>query len=62
MLKQNQYRCTREVPYHSGSAGYRDLSARQGYYIDADNEQEAYEEMRKLFPRESLFTVHLWKI
>ena len=57
----NQYRCTRPDAYEEGCPGHKDLSARQGHYIDAESEEKALARMRKLFPNDSCFDVQLWK-
>jgi hypothetical protein len=57
----NEYRVTRRQPYMSPNCpGHADVSARQGYYIDAPNAEEARKEMAKRFPGEA-FDVQTWK-
>jgi hypothetical protein len=57
-----QFRCTRNTPYEKGCPGYDNLSARQGYYITAETEHEAYMEMARRFPGDHLgFAVQVWK-
>jgi hypothetical protein len=56
-----EYRCTRrELYYNSKCPGFKDLSARQGYYITADNLNAAYVKMKQLFPKEKYFDIQLW--
>lgn len=54
------YRLTRCIYKNPNSRAFYDLSARQGYYIRAENEDEALRKMSKDFPKESLFTCHEW--
>lgn len=48
-----KYRCTRNEPYQPGLAyfppAYKDLSQRQGYYIEAESKEEAIAKMQSLF-------------
>lgn len=55
----NQFRCTRRKPYPPGTPGNTDLSARQGYYIDAPDQEDAVKQMTAKFPGEA-FDVQLW--
>ena len=57
----NQYRCTRNQPYQNPHClGIPDLSARQGYYINAATEQEAIAIMAQLYPDDDAgFTAQL---
>lgn len=58
----NEYRCTRNSPYGYTAQGHKDLSARQGHYINATSEKEAIREMMKRFPHDMMgFTVQLWR-
>lgn len=58
----NEYRCTRRTPYGPKTPGFKNLSARQGYYIRAETEQEALTRMREKFPNDALeFDAQLWK-
>jgi hypothetical protein len=57
----NEYRCTRPDCYRGNCPGAGDPLARQGYYIDAKDENEAHNEMREKFPKDSHFEVRLWK-
>ena len=58
-----QYRMTRNRPYPPGTPGFDNLEAREGYYIDADSEQEAHAIMASKFPEDSFFGFELqvWK-
>lgn len=49
---KKRFRCTRNAPYISEdqSLGKSDLSARQGYYIWADSEEDAIAQMGERFP------------
>lgn len=59
----SEYRCTRKKPYEKGSAGYKDTSARVGYFIEAESKEQALEQMKKRFPDDIRygFDVELWK-
>jgi hypothetical protein len=42
--------------------GHEDLSARQGHYIDADDEKEARTEMQRRYPEDKDgFDIQFWK-
>lgn len=58
-----QYRCTRNASYSHKCLGHSDIQARQGYYIAANNEEEAWQKMAMKFPDEikSGFTVEEWQ-
>lgn len=58
-----EYRCTRNAPYSHQCLGHNDLSARQGYYITANSQEEAWEKMACRFPEEADegFTVDEWR-
>jgi hypothetical protein len=43
---ERQWRCTRPAAYPPGSAGYRDLGARQGYYVTAVSSFAARQQLR----------------
>jgi hypothetical protein len=58
----NEYRCTRPNCYPPRSPGHKDPSARQGYYVNADNPDEARERMREWFPHDTHFDVELWRL
>ena len=55
-----EFRMTRPDLYGSGPAR-TDLSARQGHYIQAVDEQDAHRQMRKAYPDDSHFDLELWK-
>lgn len=57
----NEYRCTRPDLYRGNCPGAGNLLARQGHYIDAEDEDDAHAKMRTAFPKDSHFTVTLWK-
>jgi hypothetical protein len=42
----NHYRCTRLGVYGSGTPGYKDPRARQGYYMDAMSPEDAAAKVR----------------
>jgi hypothetical protein len=54
------YRCTRCTCTNPNARAYSDLSARQGYYVRAENESEALKQMARDFPKETNFTCHEW--
>ncbi len=58
-----EYRCTRNALYSHDCLGYEDTSARQGYYITADSQEEAWQKMACRFPSETRegFTVQEWE-
>ena len=56
-----QFRLTRPDCYEPGCPGHKDPSARQGYYIDADSEEEALLRMKQRFPEDKGFDVQVWK-
>jgi len=62
-LTLREYRCTRNAPYSHECIGRDDLSARQGYYINAHSAEEAWEQMASRFPEETEagFTVEEWE-
>ena len=57
----NEYRCTRPDMYRGNCPGNANHGARQGHYIDAENEHEAHRKMREAYPNDSRFDVVLWK-
>ena len=61
MLKE--FRCTRNALYSHDCLGHEDISARQGYYIMAASEEEAWQRMATRFPEEAGdgFTVEQWQ-
>ncbi len=58
-----EYRCTRNALYSHDCLGHEDILARQGYYITADSQEEAWQKMACRFPEETLegFTVQDWE-
>ena len=57
-----EYRCTRNASYSHNCIGRDDISARQGYYIQADSVEEAWQKMAIRYPEEADagFTVEEW--
>ncbi|KJH70298.1 hypothetical protein UH38_19285 [Aliterella atlantica CENA595] len=62
-LAVREYRCTRNASYSHDCIGHDDLTARQGYYIQASSAEEAWEKMAARFPEETKegFTVQEWE-
>jgi len=58
-----EYRCTRNASYSHNCLGHHDTTARQGYYIQANTDEEAWEKMAMRFPTEvdTGFTVEVWQ-
>ncbi|MBD2730775.1 hypothetical protein H6G96_31775 [Nostoc sp. FACHB-892] len=58
-----EYRCTRNALYLHNCTGRDDLRERQGHYIWAESEEEAWEKMATRFPEEAEagFTVQEWE-
>ena len=58
-----EYRCTRNAPYSHKCLGHDNPSARQGYFISAASQEEAWEKMASRFPQETAqgFTVEEWE-
>lgn len=58
-----EYRCTRNALYTHDCIGYDDITARQGYYIQAASAEEAWERMAIRYPEETTvgFTVQDWQ-
>lgn len=58
-----EFRCTRNAPYTHDCTGRDDLRERQGYYIQAESEEEAWQQMALRFPQETEagFTVQRWE-
>lgn len=58
-----EYRCTRNGMYQHQCIGRDDLSARQGYYLEAHSAEEAWQKMAVRFPEETTvgFTVQEWE-
>lgn len=63
MKERREYRCTRNESYKHDCTGHDDITERQGYYIWANSEEEAWEMMAKRFPEETAygFTVQPWE-
>ena len=61
-LTLKEYRCTRNAPYQHDCLGKDDLTPRQGYYIHAHSEEEAWQQMASRYPKETSagFTVQDW--
>ncbi len=57
-----EYRCTRNASYTGDCKGRDDITARQGYYIHASSEEEAWQQMALRYPNETAagFTVQDW--
>ena len=57
-----EYRCTRNASYTCDCKGRNDITARQGYYIHAESEEEAWQQMAIRYPQETAagFTVQNW--
>jgi hypothetical protein len=57
-----EYRCTRNASYTCDCYGRDDITARQGYYIHAESEEEAWQKMAIRYPEETVagFTVQDW--
>lgn len=58
-----EYRCTRNALYTHDCTGKNDLRERQGHYIWAESEEEAWQKMAVRFPDETEagFTVEEWE-
>jgi len=58
-----EYRCTRNALYQHDCLGRDDITARQGYYIDAESSEEAWQKMATRFPEETEagFTTEKWQ-
>ena len=61
-LTLTEYRCTRNADYTGNCVGRDDISARQGYYIHAHSEEEAWQLMASRYPNETRagFSVQDW--
>lgn len=61
-IAKKEFRCTRNALYMDDCAGRDDLRERQGHYIWAINEEAAWQEMAKRYPKETTagFTVQEW--
>ncbi len=60
MLKE--YRCTRNALYQHDCVGRDDVRERQGHYVKAQSEEEAWQIMATRYPEETTpgFTVQEW--
>ncbi|MBD2341813.1 hypothetical protein H6G64_33305 [Calothrix sp. FACHB-156] len=58
-----EYRCTRNALYLHDCTGRDDLRERQGHYIWAESEEEAWQKMATRYPDETEagFTVQEWE-
>jgi hypothetical protein len=58
-----EYRCTRNALYQHDCTGRHDLRERQGHYVHANSEEEAWQIMAGRYPQETTagFTVHPWE-
>lgn len=61
-LTLKEYRCTRNASYSGNCVGRDDISARQGYYLYAHSEEEAWQLMARRYPNETKagFSVQDW--
>ena len=61
-LTLTEYRCTRNASYTCDCTGRDDVTARQGYYIHAHSEEEAWQQMASRYPEETTlgFTIQDW--
>ena len=61
-LTLTEYRCTRNASYTCDCYGRDDITARQGYYIHAHSEEEAWQIMAARYPDETAagFSVQDW--
>ena len=57
-----EYRCTRNALYRHDCAGRDDIRERQGHYVKAQSEEEAWQIMATRYPEETAagFTVEEW--
>lgn len=60
---QKEYRCTRNALYTHNCTGRDDIRERQGYYIKANSEEEAWQIMATRYPEETTagFTIQEWE-
>ncbi|NWF61748.1 MAG: hypothetical protein HXY43_21445 [Fischerella sp.] len=58
-----EFRCTRNALYLHDCIGRDNIEARQGHYIKAETEEEAWQEMARRYPDETKagFTVQEWE-
>jgi nicotinic acid phosphoribosyltransferase len=63
MKERREYRCTRNAPYKHNCIGHDDIRERQGHYVWANSEEEAWEKMAKQYPDETAdgFTTQEWE-
>jgi hypothetical protein len=63
MKERREYRCTRNALYMHDCTGRDDIRERQGHYVRANSEEEAWEEMAKRYPDETAdgFTIQEWE-
>ena len=61
-LTLKEYRCTRNASYTGNCVGRDDISARQGYYLYAHSEEEAWQQMAARYPKETEagFSIQDW--
>jgi hypothetical protein len=61
-LTLKEYRCTRNASYTANCSGRDDLTARQGYYLHAHSEEEAWQQMASRYPNETTagFSIQDW--
>ena len=63
MKERREYRCTRNALYKHDCTGHDDIHERQGHYVWAHSEEEAWEQMARRFPDETGdgFTIQEWE-
>lgn len=61
-LTLKEYRCTRNASYTANCSGRDDITARQGYYLHAHSEEEAWQQMASRYPNETTagFSIQDW--
>jgi hypothetical protein len=59
---EKEYRCTRNALYQHDCPGASDIRERQGHYVKAQSEEEAWQIMATRYPEETTFgfTVEEW--
>jgi formylmethanofuran dehydrogenase subunit E len=50
-----EFRCTRNALYLHDCSGRNDIRERQGHYISAQTEEEAWQEMARRYPSETKY-------
>lgn len=57
-----EYRCTRNALYQHNCLGRDDVTARQGHYVHAESEEEAWQQMAIRYPEETEagFSIEDW--